>query len=158
MPQVKISHGSDNYYLFNGVFPEGQLTEQDQELSEMMARSLINFAYTGNPISESQPQKQFDDWPDSYDEVGNDDRLNNVKIQVIGGPHGTGSVILTDETDDQRIKRSEKIGNMQQVLSDADNFGSMGLARENERKRLIEQEKLFQRCAYINSLADTLDI
>ncbi|KAJ8071559.1 hypothetical protein OCU04_001872 [Sclerotinia nivalis] len=158
MPYVKISHGSDNNYLFNGVFPEGQLTEEDQGLSEMMARSLINFAYTGKPIGESPSQKQFDEWPESYYEVGNDERLKNVKIQVIGGPHGTGSAILKDETDDKRIKKSEKVGNMQQVLSDADTFGSMGLARENERKKLIEQEKLFQRCAYINSLANTLHI
>ncbi|TGO55625.1 hypothetical protein BCON_0089g00210 [Botryotinia convoluta] len=59
MPYVKVSHGSDNNYLFNGVFPKGQLTEEDNEISEMMARSLVNFAYTGNPISTSLSQNQF---------------------------------------------------------------------------------------------------
>lgn len=159
MPYVKVSHGSDNNYLFNGVFPEGQLAEEDQELSEMMARSLINFAYTGNPISKSPPQKQFNEWPESYGKIGDDNTgPDNMRIQVIGGPHGTGSVLLTDETDHDESERSDKIGKMQQVLSDADRFGSMDSARVLERKRQIEQEKLFQRCAYINSLSETLNI
>lgn len=162
MPYVKASHGSDNNYLFNGVFPEGQLTEEDNEMSEMMARNLVNFAYTGNPINTSLSQKQFDEWPESYDKIGmGDAQLESFKIQVIGGPHGTGHVILTDENNSDSMKRNlenENIGTWQQVLSGADEFRSMGSVKEAERKRLIEGEKLFGRCKYINSLADTLDV
>ncbi|KAF7901274.1 hypothetical protein EAF00_003495 [Botryotinia globosa] len=69
MPCVKVSHGSDNNYLFNGVLPEGQLTEEDEEISEMIARSLVNFAYAGNPINISLSQKQFNEWPESFSKV-----------------------------------------------------------------------------------------
>ncbi|TGO24379.1 hypothetical protein BPAE_0104g00090 [Botrytis paeoniae] len=114
MPYVKVSHGSDNNYLFNGVFPEGQLTEEDNEISEMMTRSLVNFAYTGNPISTFLSQKQFDEWLESYDKVEIENtQLESFKIQVIGGPHGTGPVLLTDEDNSDSIKRNlenEKIG------------------------------------------------
>ncbi|KAF7921342.1 hypothetical protein EAE99_007650 [Botrytis elliptica] len=162
MPYVKVSHGSDNNYLFNGVFPEGQLTEEDNEMSEMMARSLVNFAYNGNPINTSLSQKQFAEWPGSYGKVDMEDtQLESLRIQVIGGPHGTGPVILTDEDNSDSSKQNlenENIGTWQQVLSGADEFRSMGSAKEAERKRLIEQEKLFQRCKYINALADTLDV
>ncbi|KAK6606378.1 carboxylesterase [Botrytis cinerea] len=162
MPYVKVSHGSDNNYLFNGVFPEGQLTEEDNEMSEMMARSLINFAHTGNPISQTISRKQFDEWPELYDKIETENTpLENFKIQVIGGPLGTGPVILTDGDDqdgNERKLENENIGIRQQVLSGADEFGSMGSRENSERKRLIEQEKLFQRCKYINSLADTLDV
>ncbi|KAF7936453.1 uncharacterized protein EAE97_007819 [Botrytis byssoidea] len=162
MSYVKVFHGSDNNYLFNGVFPEGQLTEEDNEISEMMARSLLNFAYTGNPINTSSSQRQFDEWREPYGKVDmGDTQIESFKIQVIGGPHGTGPVILTDEDNSNSIKRNpenENIGAWQQVLSGADKFRSMGSAKEAERKRLIEQEKLFQRCRYINSLADTLDV
>ncbi|TGO10983.1 hypothetical protein BTUL_0120g00210 [Botrytis tulipae] len=162
MPYVKVSRGSDNNYLFNGVFPEGQLTEEDEEISEMMARSLVNFAYIGNPINTSLSQKQFDEWPESYGKVEmGDTKLESFKIQVIGGPHGTGPVLLTDEDNSDSIKRNlenENIGTRQRVLPGADEFRSMGAAKEAERKRLIEQEKLFQRCKYIDSLADTLDV
>ncbi|ATZ51933.1 hypothetical protein BCIN_07g04790 [Botrytis cinerea B05.10] len=162
MPYVKVSHGSDNNYLFNGVFPEGQLTEEDNEMSEMMARSLVNFAHTGNPISQTISRKQFDEWPESYDKIETENTpLESFKIQVIGGPLGTGPVILTDGDDqdgNERKLENENIGIWQQVLSGADEFGSMGSRENSERKRLIEQEKLFQRCKYINSLADTLDV
>ncbi|TGO81863.1 hypothetical protein BPOR_0992g00020 [Botrytis porri] len=141
MPCVKVSHGSDNDYLFNGVFPEGQLTEEDNEMSETMARSLVNFAYTGNPIKNT--------------------RLESFKVQVIGGHHGSGSVGLTDENGHGSTKRNlenESIGTWQQVLSSAEEFSLMSSAKEAERKRLIEGEKLFRQCRYINSWADTLDV
>ncbi|KAF5874290.1 putative prolyl oligopeptidase (secreted protein) protein [Botrytis fragariae] len=161
MLYVKVSHGSDNNYLFNGVFPKGQLTEEDNEISETMARSLVNSAYTGNPISTSLSQKQFDKWLEWYKKVEIENtQLESFKIQVIGGPHGTGPVLLTDEDNSDSIKRNLKndnIGTWQQVVSGADDFGSMGSAKKAERKRLIEGEKLFRRCKYINSLADTLD-
>ncbi|KAF7956884.1 hypothetical protein EAE96_004208 [Botrytis aclada] len=159
MPYVKVSHGSDTNYIFNGVFPEGQLTEEDREFSERFTMSLINFAYSGNPISDSTTKKQFDEWPESFGKVDNEEKgLTNVNLQVIGGPYGTGSVALTGEAEDEHTRKNGNLGKMQQILVDALKFGSMDLAKAQERRRLIEQERLLQRCAYINSLADALGI
>lgn len=66
MPYLDVPHGSDTNYIFNGVFPEGEINEEDKQLSELFARSFINFAYTGNPISTNTSQKQFAEWPTAY--------------------------------------------------------------------------------------------
>lgn len=158
MPYVRVSHGSDTNYIFNGVCPEIELGRGDQELSELFTRSLVNFAYTGIPISQSKEQKQFEEWPESYGRIGvgeADQVPHELNIQVIGGPYGTGSVHVTEQTDSGT---APEFGTMQQALADPVNFGSMDSFNAYERKRQMNQEKLFQRCAYINSLAETLDV
>jgi carboxylesterase type B len=155
MPYVRVSHGSDTNYIFNGVSPEVELSLGDQEL---ITRSLVNFAYTGIPISQSKEQKQFEEWPESYGMVGvggAEQVPHELNIQVIGGPYGSGSVHLTEQT---HSGTAPEFGTMQQALEDPVNFGSMDSFNAYERKRQMEQEKLFQRCAYINSLAETLDV
>ncbi|PQE07710.1 Carboxylesterase type B protein [Rutstroemia sp. NJR-2017a BVV2] len=160
MPYVRVSHGSDTNYIFNGVCPELELSREDRELSELFARSLVNFAYTGIPISQSTERKQFEEWPESYGMfgVGEANQVpepHELNIQVIGGPYGTGSVHLTEQAESGA---TPEVGTMQQVLADPVTFGSIDSFHAHERKRQMEQEKLFQRCAYINSLAETLDV
>jgi len=48
IPYIQISHGSDTNYIFDGVFPEGDLGGPDSELSKMFTRSLISLAFTCN--------------------------------------------------------------------------------------------------------------
>ncbi|PQE05222.1 Carboxylesterase type B protein [Rutstroemia sp. NJR-2017a BBW] len=158
MPYVRVSHGSDTNYIFNGVCPELQLSREDQELSELFTRSLVNFAYTGHPLSQSKEQTQFEEWPESYGIVGareDDEVPRELNIEVIGGPYGTGSVHLTEQADGGMTPEVEM---MQQVLADPVHFGYMDSFHAYERRRQMEQEKLFERCAYINSLAETLDV
>jgi hypothetical protein len=160
MPYVRVSHGSDTNYIFNGVCPELELSREDQEISERFTRSLINFAHTGSPTAQSKEQKRFQEWPESYGmvEFGEADHVpgpHELNIQVIGGPHGTGSVHLTEQAESGTASEAET---MQQVLADPVHFGYMDSFHAYERRRQMEQEKLFQRCAYINSLAETLDV
>ncbi|KAM0308222.1 hypothetical protein ACHAO8_010204 [Botrytis cinerea] len=156
MPYVRVSHGSDTNYIFNGLCPELELSQEDKDLSELFTRSLINFAHSGNPISESKDQKQFEAWPESYATTRDTDQTpHELNIQVVGGPYGTESVHLTEEAESGGVPQ---VGKMQQVLADVVNIGSMDSFKSHELKRQMSQEKLFQRCAYINSLADTLDV
>lgn len=84
--------------------------------------------------------------------------INDIKVQVIGCPFGTGSVTLAAQAEDEITRKKAKIGNTQQLLPEHHSFGSRDSAVTQERKRLIEQEKLLQRCTYVNSLEDALGI
>ena len=171
MPYVGVSHGSDTNYIFNGVFPEGSLDTKDKIFSEFMTRSLINFAYTGNPNSGPRSQSQLPEWPPAY---GESNEKSNPSISDLGGPYGTGPVKLPDSpdakplegTDDSTQEPAAKgasgdyigLGRMQQILSGTFNFGAMDSVASQTRTRLIQKEKLPQRCAYISSLSETLGI
>ncbi|KAH8590947.1 Alpha/Beta hydrolase protein [Bisporella sp. PMI_857] len=147
MPYIGISHGSDTNYIFNGLFPEGEVGESDLALSEMFSKSLINFAYTGDPNGSG---KHSQGWPEA---VGKS-RDSEVNIQVIGGPYGTGSVSLKQKKNDE----GEGIVGEQKILSDNVQFGEMGSPELQMRQRQIEQAKLFERCEYIRSLAESLGV
>jgi hypothetical protein len=164
MPYVGVSHGSDTNFIFNGVFPEGEITGEDTMLSQSFARSFINFAATGDP-NLSSPQG-WGDWPPAFQSTEDSNILSStpssVHIQVIGGPHGTGSTMTKasanpDSEDDQFGYTSDHYGadnEAQSVL----NMGSMDSPASQARQHQLEQENLFERCAYINTLADTLGI
>lgn len=49
MLYIGVAHGSDTNYIFNGVFPEGEMIKEDTRLSQEFTRNFINFAHTGNP-------------------------------------------------------------------------------------------------------------
>ncbi|KAL9617561.1 MAG: hypothetical protein Q9160_007631 [Pyrenula sp. 1 TL-2023] len=107
MPYVGVAHGSDTHYVFNGVFPEGEVTEKDQVLARDFTRALINFAYTGNPNPQARDGTGWGEWPAAFShpqpEDGNDEPDTEPKalnIQVIGGPYGTGPVALPNPQDD----------------------------------------------------------
>lgn len=161
VPYIGVSHGSDTNYIFNGVFPEGSLEDGDRELSEAVARSFINFAYTGDPNAESSSQSQAAEWPTAWTLDDGKSSLD-LNIQVIGGPYGTGPAALSERFDESEETMTSKdslgSGKMQEVLMDDFKFGRMRSSADQTRERLIQQEKLPQRCAYINSLSETLGI
>ena len=177
MPYAGVVHGSDTNYIFNGVFPEGEIGLEDQAMSEAFTRSLISFAYTGNPISQSTKRKQFVEWPESYGKVsGNDAETlpSSFNIQVIGGPWGTGPAAIMDTADGEDTAGSDTtaqlgedgaglgdhlgLGKIQQVMSDFFNTGAMDSVASRMRRQQLQQQKLIQRCTYVKSLAETLGI
>ncbi|KAI9837065.1 MAG: hypothetical protein M1819_000714 [Sarea resinae] len=170
MSYVGVSHGSDTNYIFNGVFPEGEIAQEDLDLSEMLTRSLINFAYTGDPDSQSSSE-----WPEAFEKVDSrrDMKPSSVKIQVIGGTLGTGSVDLTDYEDGEAPDISGITGHeeyetgfgdylnlekMQQIVSDVFRFRAMDSSTSSVRKQKIQHEDLFRRCEFVDSLAETLGL
>ncbi len=56
MPYIGACHGSDMAYILNGVLPDGAISKPDKRLSESMAASFINFAYTGDPTNTHDDQ------------------------------------------------------------------------------------------------------
>lgn len=165
MPYVGTPHGSDYNYISNGVFPEGQVTEEDKALAESMASSFIYFAYTGDP---SVPNDEgFGSWPEAFGagRLGTDleseaSGPSAVSVQLVGGPLGTGYCRL--EVADASAKLAgEKVvlGSMQVPLGmDGAEFGEMESAAFEARKAELGRQRLFERCAFINTLAEKLDI
>lgn len=144
-------HGSDSNYIFNGVFLEGPVSEEDQKLSRQFSSAFINFAHTGNPAG-GEPEDE-ESWPRAYGTSGieGDDQIDRLNIQVVGGPF-EGAVNLRNS------KRESKEGLEQQILAEGESyeFEAMLSPEAQQRQSLLESEKLFGRCKFINSLADKL--
>jgi hypothetical protein len=157
MPHVGVAHASDINYIFDGVFPEGNLTSEDVKLSELMSRGLINFAYTGNP---NEPDSYAAEWPSAYLESKSKFDLSKIIINVLGGPYGGGSVTVYENGtaySAQEAKIDDGVqgaGNMKQVLSDVKFRSNTSEIRD----RLVRKEKLLERCAYVRSLAEALGV
>ncbi|KAI5865150.1 Alpha/Beta hydrolase protein [Durotheca rogersii] len=159
-PYIRVSHGSDTNYIFNGVFPEGQITDADQRLSKSLAGSFIHFAYTGDPtVAESEG---FGSWPESFPEPRLEEYPGagptRMNIQVIGGPLGTGSCSLSGEQGGGAIHLAAEEGRMQMPVLGGVEFGQMESADSHERRRELERERLLERCAYIATLSEKLGV
>ncbi|OTA61481.1 alpha/beta-hydrolase [Hypoxylon sp. EC38] len=160
MPYLGTCHGSDTNYIFNGVFPEGQMSEYDQLLSESMAGSFINFAYTGDPTYAGDVH--FNSWPESFPEAerlseNSDEHLPScMNLQLIGGPLGTGYSTLRAKYAYAKLDAS--FGTVQEPLGQAVEFGEMEYKTSQKRKRVLEREKLLERCAFIDSLSEKLGV
>lgn len=171
MPYVGAVHGSDYNYLSNGVFPEGQVSAQDEALSASMAASFIRFAYTGDPSGpdDDGDDEAFGAWPeafpgqDQHPEGGQEGGPSELTLQVIGGPLGTGPCILGGKAAAGSAgppgQEEKEEGSMQIPLgTDGVEFGQMGSAALQQRTRELERQRLLERCAFVNSLAEKLDI
>ncbi|ROW05794.1 hypothetical protein VMCG_05222 [Cytospora schulzeri] len=164
MAYVGTPHGSDYNYISNGVFPEGRVSEEDKVLSESMASSFIHFAYTGNP---TVPQNEgFRSWPEAFPR-GQDQREfesetrepSMMNIQLIGGPLGTGPCQLRVGGASTEPSELHEAGSMQIPLGiDGVEFGEMVSPFVEARKRELERQRIFQRCGFINTLTEKLDI
>ena len=53
--------------MFNGLFPEGEVTNTDKALSVLLAGSFIPFAHTGDPIVSGD--SAFGTWPEAFPEA-----------------------------------------------------------------------------------------
>ncbi|KAI2464123.1 alpha/beta-hydrolase [Annulohypoxylon bovei var. microspora] len=150
MPYLGTVHGSDLDYLYNNMFPREQMSDQDQRLSDTMISSFISFAYTGDPNDGSSHP-----WPETFSDNIKSTNPSKINLQLIGGPLGTGVGHLSNNKDeDADFDLQDDI--MQNPLVDSTRFGEMGSPTIQERQRELQREKLFERCAFINSLAEKL--
>ncbi|KAF2230602.1 alpha/beta-hydrolase [Viridothelium virens] len=163
MPYIGVSHGSDTNYIFNGVFPEGEMTQEDTRLSQEFTRNFINFAHTGNPT----PEETSIEWPPAYKFVNIDrdtgSEPSGFNLLIVGGPLGTQSVSVPsslDSTQQESLDRDDDesgyVGKIQEVLADFVGYGKMDPAATSSLQRNIEDQKLLQRCTFINSLSKVL--
>ncbi|KAI3329399.1 alpha/beta-hydrolase [Xylariaceae sp. AK1471] len=155
LPYMGVCHGSDTHYIFNGLFPEGKISESDQSLSRSMTGSFINFAYTGNPTFPDD--EHFSSWPESFPEPSHHEELlpSSLNLQLIGGPFGTGfGTLKAKDSADSTISA----GIMQDMMGQEVEYKEMGSAASQARQRVIEREKLLERCAYIDTLAEKLGV
>ncbi|KAF3066592.1 Acetylcholinesterase [Daldinia childiae] len=157
MPYVGVAHGSDTNYIFNGLFPEGQISKEDKNLSRSVAASLIYFAYTGNPTYADN--EGFSLWPESFAQsedrhLGSD--LSRFNLQLIGGPLGTGSCFLRKENYTTNL--SSERGSMQVPFMADVEFGEMDSIPLEERQQKLKRQNLFERCAYIRTLNEKLGV
>jgi carboxylesterase type B len=163
MPYIGISYGSDTNYIFNGLFPEGETSDEDQKLSIEFATAFIAFANTGNPNECATNDK--DVWPKAFatdPDQRTDTTLSAMNLQIIGGPYGTGRVSLAT---DSRYFGSGNTGYQdashavigeQHALGDTLNLGAMPSPTSRMRKEVMGQEHLLRRCDFINGLSQEL--
>lgn len=161
MPWLGAIHGSDLDYLFNNLFSKDHMSEDDRQLSEYLQESFINFAYTGDP-NLGTIIGRTSTWPESFSEADENisghpgtSGCSNMKLQVMGGPLGTGSCELTTGLHDTS-NLIEKQGTLQSLLVDSVQYRGMGSPMAQERQSVLEREKLIDRCAFIDSLAEKL--
>lgn len=158
MPWLGTIHGSDLDYLFNNAFSKTSMSESDQKLSDYLQACFINFAYTGDPNQEVV-DGGASLWPEAFPE-GNGDitddaetsQCSSINFQVIGGLLGTGSCHLTAGIPDKMVLEDA----VQSPLVDSVQYEEMRSGIAQERQNMLEQEKLLERCAFINSLAEKL--
>ena len=149
MPYISVSHGSDHNYMFGGHFPEGKVSSADQQLSEQFVKSFTNFAYTGSPRFDGDGG--FQNWPSVGS--GGSSILEEIPMQVIGGPLGSGSCrVRTLEPDD--LNPGENL--LQEAIEENARYGGMKSRSEALRLQQLEREKLIRRCIFMNTLAETL--
>jgi carboxylesterase type B len=164
MPYVGVCHGSDTNYIFNGLFPEGEISESDQKLSRTMTEAFIRFAWTGNPNSPDSEESEF--WPKAF--VTNNGPVRgsthqNPGIQIVGGPLGTGAAHpfhfheRKHLSNDGNNEGSDIKDEAQQILQGYE-IGAMQSVVARHRSEVLAQEKLFERCSFINSLSEKLGV
>lgn len=152
MPYAGVIHGSDSNYMFNGQLLEIPIDEVDKKLSRELSPAFINFAYSGNAEGEGA----LGEWSSGFGSTADYESspvLQKMSIEVVGGPHGSGSVPL-ENSNSITLQREDTI---QQPIRDAEvQYAAMRSPAFGVKKAHLESERLFERCAYINSLAEKL--
>ncbi|CAG8972998.1 hypothetical protein HYALB_00007845 [Hymenoscyphus albidus] len=159
MPYISVPHGSDTNYIFSGLFPEGDVSTPDKELSESFSRSFINFAYTGNPIAEDPSLgKGFETWPEAFGNGRDLSDLDSFVIQVIGGPLGTCPASVMDPGFKEAYESEGWMGELDgQKILEFREMAEPALLSEALRLQVMK-ENLLERCGYIESLSETLGV
>jgi len=161
MPHIKVSHGSDTNYIFNGLFPEGQVSEDDEKLSRDFSVAFINFANSGIPSDVDTGN-----WPEAFSQNDTSplgSTPHSLTLQVVGGSYGTGSALLgfeklLDEGRGERILEfGEGLTGEQQVLPGLSG-GAMYSPSARLRKTVLNREQLLRRCEFLNSLSEKLGV
>lgn len=162
MPYVGVSHGSDTNYIFNGLFPEGTVPESDEALSRSMSEAFIRFAATGD---SNTPQSSGEiEWPEAFTtlagERGSLD-LQSLSVQIVGGPLGTGAGFASREhagLNNSTIQADIDEGNGAQQVLNGYGIGAMASPSTRRRSEVLAEEKLLERCLFVNSLAEKLGV
>jgi hypothetical protein len=155
MPYVGVSHGSDTSCVFNGLFPEGQVSESDQQLSQTMTKAFVRFASSGDPNDPALEPNQH--WPEAFQldvEMTGKATSQHPRIQIIRGPLGTGAVDLERIITPGSLKMDD---GTQQVLQGYQ-MGAMGSAAMHHRSSVLARDKLPERYMFIVSLAEKLGV
>jgi hypothetical protein len=164
MAHIGVAHGSDTNYIFNGVFPEGEVSEKDQKLSTDFATAFITFAYTGSPNGLNL--KGEERWSPAFGRQGPEpahSAVSTLDLHIIGGPYGSGSVRLassgssSNNGSDYDSEPLQAIGNEGEILEDPE-FAAMLSISARLRKEVMDRELMLQRCAVINSLSAELGV
>jgi carboxylesterase type B len=136
MSYLGVAHGSDTNYIFNGIFPEGEISEADLKLSRTMTEALIRFAATSDP----NDPKSGEEWPEAFGE-------QRLSVQIIGGPLGTGAGLLElgEKGRDGGMLKGFEMGAMESVVG-------------RKRSEVLAREKLLARCEFVNSLMEKLGV
>ncbi|KAF2826767.1 alpha/beta-hydrolase [Ophiobolus disseminans] len=139
MPYVGVSHGSDTNYIYNGLFSEGPISANDQALSKTVTEAFVRFAATGDPNSPQPNEK--DTWPEAFRILGDEEDQaapQSLSVEIVGGPLGTGPSFSSFE---------------HEVTDNVDREGAA-----QQRSKVFSQEKLLERCSFINSLSEKLGV
>ncbi len=144
-PELQIAHVSDIPYVFNQIVEGADNSIWAMRFSARACRTLPAFAATGNPSTS-----HFD-WPIAWNEGGGD-----ATIFVMGGPYGAGPATVgpnhravADEpwathSQSMRVAGQWPLGNRPSAEDQK--------SAEDQRSEALEQEKLVERCAIIDSL------
>jgi hypothetical protein len=161
MPYIKVSHGSDTNYIFNGLFPEGQISDDDEKLSRDFAVAFIDFANFGHPGTFNGGS-----WPEAFSQDHSElleSTPHSFNLQVVGGPYGTGPALLSSEklpAGETRLQDPE----FEEGLTDDRQFmpgisvGVMSSPLVRLRKTVLDREQLLRRCEFLNSISEQLGV
>lgn len=132
VPEWRVGHLSSIPYILNvDVQAGGDNSPAQKDLSALLSGSAAAFAKTGNPNLSSG--RTFRDWPIAYRDHSRQafakDQPDSMSVYIIGGPTGSGPANVA------------RIG------------GGSG-----PREQALAWEKLFERCSFINSIRDELDV
>ena len=185
MPYAGAMHGSDIPYLYGNLQPGWDASPPQRRLSNQYVNSVISFVTSGDPVARQAESPTFHDWPvafSSSDNIDEDLVLSQYTALVIGGPLGTGPADVTPyashslrpstaanepemplTSTPQRPVMGNKIpgiGDFRSVMNSVLRYSTMASREESSvaarRTALLEKENLFQRCRFINSLAESL--
>lgn len=136
-------------YLFNNAFSKEHMSDQDRRLSEYLQAAFINFAYMGRP-DQDNVLVGTTTWPEAFPFTA-----EGINLQVIGGPQGTGSCHISEAAHDT-MKIDQQDGTLQRPLDGSFLYEEMDSEAVQAQKKLIEHERLIERCAFISELSEKL--
>jgi carboxylesterase type B len=137
-PYWRVLHLSDIPYLLNNDIPGSAIplnnSAEQVALSRRLSSSAIAFAYSGDPTIAPPGVPVLHDWPAAYsplDAAGMQQEFpEKLSVQVLGGPHGSGPAEVW----------------------------KAGRPNPSPRERAVHWERLLERCAFIDSVAEEIGV
>ena len=131
-PFWRVGHLSDIPYMLNGDVAGGDNSAKQTDLAKLMSGSAAAFAYTGDPTQSKGTVPK--DWPNAYHDVEGTalarEHPDQMIVHVMGGPHGSGPAFVAS----------------------TDEIKALG------RNASLKQEKVLERCSFINSIQSEIGV